>query len=148
MKKTSTVLASALLVAALGGFSNAQDEPRGDARANLHQINKSGAKGKVVFMQSGSDILAVGVARGLQPGQNYVSLLYDPATVPSGPAACTPVSGPPAFVGQWTTADENGNATLNGTVQGASLDNVGTMSIRLASTFALQACGRVDTSDE
>ena len=117
-----------------------------EARVNLHQINGSKVKAKVVFLDTGSQVVISGVARGLDPNQNYISLAYDTDSVPSGPNACRPTSSAPGFVGQWTV-NPDGSGTLAGSLPAGTLGNVGSMSIRVAATMALQACGDVTSQD-
>ena len=116
------------------------------ARANLHQINGSKVKAKFVLMDTGSQVVVSGVARGLEPSQGYITLAYDSASVPAGPNACRPTVGAPGFVGQWTV-NADGSGTLAGVLPPGSLGFIGTISVRIASTMALQACGDVSTGE-
>ncbi len=55
---------------------------------NQHQIDRSGIKGNLVFLDTEeAGMLVTGVATGLAPGLPYVTLLYDLGSVPSGPSA-------------------------------------------------------------
>ena len=117
-----------------------------EARANLHQINGSKVKAKLVLLDTGGQVVISGVAQGLDPSQSYISLAYDSDSIPSGPNACTPTSSAPGFVGQWNV-NADGSGALAASLPGASLAGIGTMSIRVASTMALQACGDVTPDD-
>ena len=113
-----------------------------EAQANLHQINGSKVRAKFVFLDTGSQVVITGVASGLDPAQSYISLAYDQISVPAGPDACRPTSSAPGFIAPWTV-NQDGSGTLTGALPTGSLDGVGTVSVRIAATMALQACGRV-----
>ena len=136
-------LTAALLVAAFAFSIDNLASSTDEARANLHQIDQSGVKAKIVLLESGGQVVVSGVARGLDPEAGYVSLAYDAASVPSGPNACTPTASAPGFVGQWTV-NPDGTGVLAASLPAGALGRIGTMSIRLASTMALQACGDVN----
>ncbi len=112
---------------------------------NQHQIDQSGVKGNLVFLDTeNTGMLVTGVATGLDPGLFYVTLLYDRGSVPSGPSACLPSSAGPMFVGFWNVSDD-GTGTLDGRIDRA-LSDVGTSSIRIFTgepPGLLVACGRV-----
>ena len=136
-------VAAALLVAAfafpIDNLASSTDE----ARANLHQIDQSGVKAKIVLLESGGQVVVSGVARGLDPAAAYISLAYDPNSVPAGPNACRPTAGAPGFVGQWSV-NPDGTGVLTASLSAGAISGIGSMSIRLASTMALQACGALD----
>ncbi len=112
---------------------------------NQHQIDQSGVKGNLVFLDTeDTGMLVTGVATGLDPGLSYVTLVYDRGSVPSGPSACLPSSAGPMFVGFWNVSDD-GTGTLDGRIDRA-LSDVGTSSIRIFTgepPGLLVACGRV-----
>ena len=112
---------------------------------NQHQIDQSGVKGNLVFLDTeDTGMLVTGVATGLDPGLSYVTLLYDLRSVPSGPSACVPLSAGPMFVEFWTV-NADGTGTLDGRIDRA-LSEVGTASIRIFTgepPGLLVACGRV-----
>ena len=126
--------------------------------ANLHQIDKSGIRGRIEFFDHGDadgGLEVRGTATGLDPNQFYISLVYDSGARPSGPSACVPstpgaISGAQMFVSNWQV-DDHGNGTLYALKTGPSyvaLDAIGAMSIRNAANFTLQACGKVTPADE
>ena len=86
-------LAVALLVVAFAFPSDNLAGSTDEARANLHQIDQSGVKAKIVLLASDGQVVVSGVARGLDPGEGYISLAYDPGAIPSGPNA-SPVATP------------------------------------------------------
>ena len=125
---------------------------------NLHQIDRSGIRGRIEFVDRGNaaDGLEVtGTATGLDPDVSYISLVYDAGAKPSGPRACAPSSpgdltGLQMFVSGWQV-DADGNGTLHVLKTGpfyVALDAIGAMSIREEDTRALQACGKVTPADE
>ncbi len=136
-------LVAALLVAAFAFPIDNLASSTGEARANLHQIDRSGVKAKIVLLESGGQVVVSGVAVGLDPGAGYISLAYAPDSVPSGPNACRPTAGAPGFVGQWTV-NPDGTGVLTASLSAGAISGIGSMSIRLASTMALQACGALD----
>ena len=63
------------------------------ATADLRPINDSGVTGEVTIVDDGSTIeVTDGSAEGLDPENSfgYLSLFYDKASPPNGPAACEP----------------------------------------------------------
>ena len=119
--------------------------------AEAHSIDGSGIKGDILFLDGGdpqSGLVVSGSATGLDPGQVYLTLVYDMGAVPGGSAACVPsgpfLDGTQMFVGFWTV-EEDGSGTLFVQKTGdayAALRQVGAVSIRQGN-LALQACGRV-----
>ncbi len=59
-------------------------------RANLHPIDDSGIKARIAFVDDGATLTVTGKATGLNPGESYITLIYDNGSVPSGPRACQP----------------------------------------------------------
>ena len=89
-------------------------------KANLHQIDNSGVKARIQFVDDGTTLAATGTAAGLDPDESYVTLIYDNGSVPSGPRACQPTifdrEDPDfllatMFIGFWTV-DQEGQGTL------------------------------------
>ena len=89
-------------------------------KANLHQIDNSGVKARIQFVDDGMTLTVTGTAAGLDPAESYVTLIYDNGSVPSGPRACQPTIFNPEdpdfllatmFIGFWTV-DEEGRGTL------------------------------------
>lgn len=118
--------------------------------AKLHQIEKSRIRAAIGFLDTGTELFVFAEATGLDPGQAYISLVYDNGSVPSGPDACEPsdendLSGAQMFVGIWQV-DSFGNGTLTSVKTGPAyvpVEQIGAMSVRIATTRQLQACGRV-----
>jgi hypothetical protein len=75
-----------------------------------------------------------GQLRGLEPGTQYVSLVYQ------GNATCG--SGSPTVVVERFTANPMGTAVFNANVM-VALDQIGSISIQKASDNSLVACGAV-----
>ena len=111
----------------------------GNGGVSFHQIDGSGVKGTVILQETDYGLIVRGTATGLDPDARvlHLSLLYNPASKPSGPRACR---GHVANVGAWEVDDE-GNGTLYAVVRGVRLASIGTMSIR--ANGALVACGKV-----
>jgi len=129
----------------LSGQSLAQEASLGSSR--LHPHVGSGVQGRILYLDSGNaddGLVVSGSATGLDPNEGYVTLLYDPSTVPGGPTAC---KGFPVTAGFWGV-DPDGNGSLFAILTGSSyipLSAIGTNSIRMllnAPPFPLQACGR------
>ena len=143
------------MAAAAGDWTASQRVTGG---ANLHQIDGSGINARIRFVDNGDPTAGLevsGTATGLDPTQAYLSLVYDRGAKPSGPSACVP-SSPGAlsqsqmFVGFWQV-NSDGTGTLQVTKSGDSyvaLDAIGAMSVRLAATRVLQACGKRTPADE
>jgi hypothetical protein len=99
----------------------------------LQAVGDSGVGGFALLVQkaAGTDILVQ--ARGLQPGEQYVSLYYDNAT-------CQLEDYEQAdFLGDPYTANAAGIGHTRGHADD-DLDEIGSVSVRLASDFSLQAC--------
>ncbi len=135
-------------------------------KANLHQINKSGIKARVQFRDDGTTLAVTGTATGLDPGESYLTLIYDTGSVPSGPKACQPTIFDPTdpdfllatmFIGFWAV-DADGQGTLeavntNGGFDYVPLDKFKNTSVRLVTgpppkgsvipMTELVACGHV-----
>lgn len=134
--------------------------------AKLRQIERSGIKAVLTFIDTGSELIITGLATGLDPSQTYVSLLYDAGSKPRGGDACLPTDDSLTFgqmvVNFWEVRlkdDGTSTASLTATKSGdsyAPLDTIGTTSIRLdmqpgeplppaadPNRFVIQACGKV-----
>jgi hypothetical protein len=103
----------------------------------LAPVNNSGVTGiaTLVQLKNGTGILVV--ARGLDPGTRYVSLYYDNATCQLEPYSEEDVIGGPYV------ANRGGVATTRG-VADDDLDEIHSVSVRLASDFTLLACASLD----
>ena len=168
-----TVMLAVGLIVALPAVSYAGHLGTATGQANLHPVGASGVKGNFTFVDNGSTITMSGTARGLIPGDTYVSLIYDVGSVPGGPTVCEPTGpdligkmlvGEAGVLGFFTwDVDGDGNGTITGTnflneeefgvtappfltAEYVSLDEFDTISIRhLESDFAAVACGQVAT---
>ena len=136
-------------------------------RANLHPIDDSGIKARIAFEDDGATLTVTGKATGLNPGESYITLIYDNGSVPGGPRACQPTIFDPTdpdfllatmFVAFWAI-DPDGNGTLeatntNGGFDYVPLSKVGNASVRLVTgpppkgsvipMTELMACGHVN----
>lgn len=143
-----TIVIVTMVISTVSVFSN--DLSIGTAR--LREINESGIKARIVFLDTGSQLIVIGKASGLDPNEDYISLVYNVGSVPSGPTACTPTDGTLTSdqmnVGMWTVAN-NGTGSLFAVKTEefyAGLNEIGTMSVRVIDNQPppdLQACGRV-----
>jgi hypothetical protein len=156
MRRLVVVLAlTSFLATGLLFSASAFDSPS-TGGATLHQINRSRITARIKFLDTGdpsTGLIVSGTATGLDPGDTYITLVYDTGSVPGGPRACEP---PPdndqtdaqMFVGTWVVRPD-GSGTLNATKTGASyvpLDDISTTSIREvvgAGLPELRACGEV-----
>lgn len=146
------------------------DDDRADiarARARLAPINGSGIKARLFFRDRGNVLKVRGEARGMDPAKVYVSLLYDPGSVPTGPNACLPTNNQLTFtqmvVGYWVPVGSSVRTLLaiKAGPSYASLNLIGTASVRWdtqptqplpsapdPNRFQLQACGSVVAWDD
>lgn len=133
-------------------------QPQGIASSELHQVNQSGVRAELLFLDSGSMMTVSGRATGLDPSVTYRTLIYDLGSVPGGPAtlgingACEPSSFPPPLptqmlIGVWTV-DGDGNGVLFAVKTGIEYTPLGTfdtVSIRVApGVEGVRACGQVN----
>jgi hypothetical protein len=102
-------------------------------KAQLEPVGGSGVHGKVkvTALDDGAHIRVV--AKGLVPGESYVSLYYDNHTCELEPYSEDDVIG-----GEYV-ADEEGVGTTAGDADDP-IDEVNSVSVRRASDFALLAC--------
>jgi hypothetical protein len=125
----------ALMVAAASAVATAAQD---HAKSNLKPVGDSGIHGKVHLRQLSSEGTRILVhARGLTPGNPYISLYYDNETCEIEPYSDDDVIGGPY------TANPGGNAHTSG-VADDDLDEIHSVSVRSAETFELLACARVD----
>jgi hypothetical protein len=105
-------------------------------KAPLVPVGDSGVSGFVQIVQlphGGTNIVVS--ARGLMPGEEYVSLYYENHTCELEPYSEDDV------IGEYT-----GNQAGNGHAQGKledDLDEINSVSVRLASDFTLLACADI-----
>ena len=130
------------------------------ARAHQRPINDSGIHSQITFMDTGTSLIVDGRAHHLDPAKRYFSLLYDNASVPTGPNACEETNASltedQMFAGLWDSKTE----TLHTVKTGALYTAVGTfatMSIRQLldpngpispANQKLVACGQVRIEHE
>ena len=145
----------ALAICAFPSSSIAASQASG--KAKLHPHSRSGISATIVFVDDGTTLWTLGAARGLDPGDEYISLIYDNKSVPGGPLACEPGIFDPTdpdfilptmFLGVWTVnPDGTGTVVAEDVEVGTayvSLDKIKTVSIRSASSgFDVVACGEV-----
>jgi dipeptidyl aminopeptidase/acylaminoacyl peptidase len=120
--------------------------------ANLHEEpGGSGVTATINFDDDGTTVRIRGHASGMDPGTTYISLIYDNGSVDTGEFACLPTDGSiidRMFVGVWKVLP-NGNGILMATnfeLDGGgkvyvSPDDFNTISVRIAGTGDLVACG-------
>lgn len=101
--------------------------------ATLTEVNGSGVSGRVMLtsLPQGGTLITVNVS-GLQPGTEYVSLYYDNGTCELEPYSEDDV------INRYT-AGPGGRATFTKKVTD-DLDEIHSVSVRLAQGFTLQAC--------
>jgi hypothetical protein len=126
----------ALMVAVTSAVATATQD---HAKSNLVPVGDSGVHGKVHLRQLSSEGTSILVqARGLTPGNQYLSLYYDNPTCEIEDYEADDVIG-----GTTYTANPGGNAHISGVAED-DLDEIGSVSVRSADTFELLACARVD----
>ena len=150
MNLVTQLLTGAALTVVLGISTVALADQAG-GKAKLHSIDHSGIRASVLLLDTGSadnGLVVSAQARGLDPNQIYISLMYDQGSVPRGPNACIPTMAGPMMVGMWSV-DMDGSGILFAILDGDGyrpLGEIGTMSIRQvveAPPPILQACGKV-----
>jgi hypothetical protein len=128
----------ALMVAAATVVATAAQD---HAKSNLVPVGDSGVHGKVHLTQlspEGTHILVQ--ARGLTPGNEYISLYYDS----DNPTCQLEQYEEDDVIGGATyTANPGGNAHISGVAED-DLDEIGSVSVRSAHDFKLLACAKVD----
>lgn len=133
------------------------------ARAIVKEFQDSDINAVITFNQSDTTLTVVGTGHGFRRNRVYVSLVYDPGSVPTGPSACLPTSAnqltfTQMILGYWLPLGSR-NRTLSVVKTGASfapLNQIGTTSVRRDRTpdlplppapdpnrFRLKACGAV-----
>lgn len=126
----------ALMVAAATAVATAA---RDHAKSNLVPVGDSGIQGKVHLKQlSSGGTRTLVQARGLTPGNEYISLYYDNSTCQIEQYEADDVIG-----GTTYTANAGGNAHISGVAED-DLGEIGSVSVRSAQDFELLACARVD----
>jgi len=125
----------ALMVVAASAVATATQD---HTKSNLEPVGDSGIHGKVYLQQLSSEGTRILVqARGLTPGNQYISLYYD-----NDHCALEPYSEDDVIGGTYT-ANPSGNAHTSG-VADDDLDEIHSVSVRSADTFELLACAKVD----
>ena len=105
--------------------------------ATLAGEGGSGVSGRVelTVLPAGGTLITV-VAAGLHPGTEYLSLYYDNGTCEIEPYSADDV------IGRYT-ANAAGRATVTAKVDD-DLDEIHSVSVRLAGDFSLEACAAVN----
>jgi hypothetical protein len=104
-------------------------------QATLNPVNGSTISGTVELTALPKGTQIVVRAEGLTPGTKYVSLYYDNGTCELEPYSQEDV------IGEYT-ANAAGRAVATGKADD-DLDEINSVSVRLASDFSLQACAAV-----
>lgn len=125
------VVCTALVAAAAAGASERH------VNTDLAAQGGSGVSGRVELtaLPKGGTLITV-TATGLHPGTEYLSLYYD-----NGSCELEPYS-PDDVVGRYT-ANAAGTASVTAKVTD-DLDEIHSVSVRLAGDFSLQACAAVN----
>lgn len=128
-------------------------------KAQLHPINHSSITAKISLLDTGNNVTGLiisGTARGLNPNESYVSIIYDNPNVPGeeGPScilADNLLDFEEEFAGRWSV-DPDGTGTLfetNVTSAYVPLSRLDAISIlreegdRPPESFELVACGKI-----
>jgi hypothetical protein len=156
--KKRTLFALVLVVAlALLAAVPALGAAKTRTSADLHEEpDGSGVTATINFDDDGTTLKIRGHASGMDPDTTYISLIYDNGSPDTGAGACGPtIFAPPPtgiidrmFVGVWKVLP-NGNGILRATnleLDGGgkvyvSPDDFATISVRIAGTGELVACG-------
>lgn len=138
----------------------AADDEEVSARAHQKPINHSGISSHITFMDTGTSLIVDGRAHHLDSAKKYFSLLYDNASVPTGPNACEEtlptLSEAQMFLGFWDSKKETLHAVQTGPAYTA-IGTFATMSIRQLldpngppspTNQKLVACGQVRIEHE
>jgi hypothetical protein len=132
MRRIALLLAFVIVVLMAATASAATER----VRAPLKPVGDSGVTGKVKLVQmpkGGTNIHIV--ARGLTPGVEYLSLYYENHTCE------LELYEEDDVIGTYT-ADDEGVGTAHRKV-GDDLDEINSVSVRLASDFSLLACADI-----
>jgi hypothetical protein len=126
------ILSLSLLLIGVGAAVSAERH----VTATLEPANGSGTSGRVQLtaMPHGGTLIA-GNINGLTPGTEYLSLYYDNHRCDLEPYSADDV------IARYT-ADADGHASFVHK-QGDDLDEINSVSVRLASDFSLKACADV-----
>ena len=126
-------LALLLTMSFLAVFAATASTNEHHVSATLNSVNDSGVTGKVELtaLPKGGTLITV-VARGLHAGTDYVSLYYDNGTCELEPYSADDV------IANYRGGD-GGNASVSKKVDD-DLDEIHSVSVRLAGSFDLQAC--------
>ena len=86
MVKMRPVLIATIALVLLG--SSIASAASTTLKANIHQIDKSGVKAQLTFVDDGTSLNATGTGTGFDVGKFYLSLIYEAGSKPGGPDAC------------------------------------------------------------
>ena len=123
------------LISGLVAVVSIADASDRHVQATLSPVNGSGISGTVELTALHSGTQIVVRAEGLTPGTKYVSLYYGNGTCELEPYSQQDVI-------EEYTANASGRAVATGKADD-DLDEINSVSVRLASDFSLQACAGV-----
>lgn len=123
------------LISGLVAVVSIADAADRHVQATLSPVNGSGISGTVELTALHSGTQIVVRAEGLTPGTKYVSLYYGNGTCELEPYSQQDVI-------EEYTANASGRAVATGKADD-DLDEINSVSVRLASDFSLQACAGV-----
>jgi hypothetical protein len=132
MKRKHLALLLSVLIFGVGGAVGSERH----VTATLSPVNGSGISGRIQLtsMPHGGSLIAANIT-GLTPGTQYLSLYYDNHTCELEPYSADDVIS--RYVG-----DSRGRAVFAKKVDD-DLDEINSVSVRLASDFSLKACADV-----
>lgn len=81
-----TILIATVALMLLGSSVASADSTT--VTANIHQIDKSGIRAQLTFVDDGASLYATGIGTGFELGKFYLSLVYEEGSKPGGPGAC------------------------------------------------------------
>jgi len=130
-------LALLLTLCSLAVFAAVGSTNDHHVNTTLNSVNGSGVTGRVELtsLPKGGTQITV-IAQGLEPGTDYVSLYYDNGTCELEPYSADDV------IGNYKGGPD-GTATVAKKVKD-DLDEIHSVSVRLAGSFTLQACAAVN----
>lgn len=134
---TVALMVVAATAVATAATTTGQARSASHIKAHLESVGGSGVHGTVLLFQlpsEGTQIIVL--AKGLKPGNRYVSLYYDNPRCALEPYSEDDVIGGPY------TAIAGGFGFTTGTADD-DLDEIKSVSVRSAKSFKLRACARV-----
>ena len=163
MHKLITLTVASLLMAGSAVWAGSNNN---ELFAKAKADNPTRVEALFSFVDDGQTLTVNGRARGMTPGELYISLVYDIGAVGNGPDACAPTIFNPQdpnhllntmFLGFWEV-DEFGRGVLsavntNGGADYVPLSKIGAVSVRRVLNPAnvmenvLEACGAVRSKE-